>query len=483
MTFDEKVQALRERGLSDARIESYIRSKIAQQGLTDERATQYLQDHNFPVGDPSPQQSRLSEGGDPVAPFEATWGDVGQQLGQGASLGFSDEAQAKMLSLQDGRPYEEHLAEIRQRMGQYAEENPIKSFLLQTIGSAATLPVTGPLRLPAAAATKGIPILRNLLGGTKAAPAISRAVLGGAGTGAAAGAGYTEEGDRLTGAVGGGLLGAGAGGALSTGGHILRGLGRGIRNRFDLNPEGQAQDVLRGLIDDVNRGPNPLSEQDILRKLAADPDAMLPDVHDAFVNPAAGLASQPGTSGPLAREALDARRAGQGPRIDKALEDALGDTSITIDPKKIDWTAVKGQSIDLDETGAKELLGFMDMDYFKPAWNEARKLAQTRNEKLPSLAKFKRDLKAGKIDSLSVQTVQDIKKVFDDIIEPKRDPITGIASPKYGKNKTEAYKGIRAKFREFATSRSDDYAEALAETAKQKAPEAAFDDGLKFSIR
>lgn len=73
-----------------------------------------------------------------------------RNVGQGLSLGTSDEIEAAIRANIEGRPYEEVLAEIRQSTSKYAEENPKTAMALQFAGG---LPLAA---VPFAGAARGL---------------------------------------------------------------------------------------------------------------------------------------------------------------------------------------------------------------------------------------------------------------------------------------------------------------------------------------
>jgi hypothetical protein len=126
---------------------------------------------------------------------------------QGASMGFSDEAIAGMRSAFDprqrkqlseqitGQPspgsYEDYLKAEREGMRQYQEQNPITSTVANLGGAFAPALVTGgPGAVPAVSRTVG-PKLASMLFGR--APSVGRMTATGAGTGAVTAVGTSEK--------------------------------------------------------------------------------------------------------------------------------------------------------------------------------------------------------------------------------------------------------------------------------------------------
>lgn len=142
-------------------------------------------------------------------------------LGQGLMMGWGDEAEAYVRSRYTGRPYEEVLAEIRAENKGYEERNPygavvgeIGGGMLPTAAALALTPVTGGASIPAAFMG---PAGRLMTSAAARVPTVAYGSMVGGTQGAISGAGSAVEGDRVSGAVEGGALGAGIGAALPYG--------------------------------------------------------------------------------------------------------------------------------------------------------------------------------------------------------------------------------------------------------------------------
>lgn len=174
-------------------------------------------------------------------------------LGQGLLAGWGDEAEAWLRSKIGEKTYEQNLAEINREYGEYAGRNPIVAPLtefaggvLPMVASYVATPFTGGAAAPAAVATTAR--TANALSRLAANPAV-RGALVGTGTGAIAGAGAAQPGERVSGAVEGGTVGAIVGGGAPV---FIRGTGAGynwLRDR--LAPSEEV--VTRGATTRVNR--------------------------------------------------------------------------------------------------------------------------------------------------------------------------------------------------------------------------------------
>ena len=160
-------------------------------------------------------------------------------LGQGTLFGWGDEGEAWLRSKLGKGSYEDNVAEIRAKNEAYAKNNPIVSTIGEIGGALPTMIIPG---LGAVRAGKiagaGLKAINN---------PYARAAAVGAAEGAVAGAGYSKEGQRLEGAIVGGVLGAPAGaagyGAIKLG-------GAGIRKLKDKRNEGRIRKAAAQVPDD-----------------------------------------------------------------------------------------------------------------------------------------------------------------------------------------------------------------------------------------
>jgi len=125
---------------------------------------------------------------------------VARSAAQGLTLGWSDEAEAALRSRMGDMPYEQVRDQIRQEQGQFSQEYP-KTAIASEIGGA----------LAPAIATRG-----------RVRPSLGRVASYGAGGGAVAGAGYSENANPLEVAVDAGV-------GLATGGAISAGMYKGMQ--------------------------------------------------------------------------------------------------------------------------------------------------------------------------------------------------------------------------------------------------------------
>jgi len=98
--------------------------------------------------------------------------NAGRALGQGASMGWSDEAEAKARAAASGRPYEEELAAVRAEYAQFAADYPIAQPALEFVGGA--LPAVAAMLVPGGQVTLPANLMRMASPLMRAGAAIAR---------------------------------------------------------------------------------------------------------------------------------------------------------------------------------------------------------------------------------------------------------------------------------------------------------------------
>ena len=170
-------------------------------------------------------------------------------LGQGLGMGWGDEAEAWLRAKVGEKSYEDNLKEINQDYAKFAQQNPYAAPITEFAGGVLPMAasylatgLTGGAAAPAAVATTArstgaLARLAAQLGKTLPNNPLARGAVVGGGTGAIAGAGSAEEGDRAKGAIIGGTVGTGFGVGLPM---VIRGggaLGTFVKDRFSRSPE------------------------------------------------------------------------------------------------------------------------------------------------------------------------------------------------------------------------------------------------------
>lgn len=225
-------------------------------------------------------------------------------LGQGLAMGWGDEAEAWLRSKLGQGAYEQNLAKIRQEYGEYSKESPFTSGALEFAGGAA--PGVAAMMIPGGQPAGAAQLQRSTMG------ALGRmAGLGGL-TGAVSGAGAAKEGERLSGAGQGAVLGTAVGAAAPI---VLRGAGAGLKWAADrIAPteariQGRAAEKLNIALRESD-----LQPQDIATKLAQDRAMRVPsvtaNVSPALADLAEAVAQRTGSGARKVEKALTEQKAG-----------------------------------------------------------------------------------------------------------------------------------------------------------------------------
>ena len=170
------------------------------------------------------------------------WGNSARAfLGQGLAMTWGDELEAKIRTLKGDETYEEELAMIADSYDAYQEENPgtalgleIAGSFLPTVGAYLSAPLTAGLAAPAAVANSAR--LANLANKARKVfnKPMGRSIITGTTSGAVAGAGSADQGERLSGGLQGAAFGAGFGAGLPiltrSGGALATRIGDKLRN-------------------------------------------------------------------------------------------------------------------------------------------------------------------------------------------------------------------------------------------------------------
>ena len=227
-------------------------------------------------------------------------------LGQGLGMGWGDEAEAWLRSKLGNESYETALPRIREEYGQYAKQYPITQGVSEFVGGAA--PGIGMMFVP----------------GMQPAGLMRLGALGAA-TGAVSGAGSATEGDRVSGAGGGALIGGGLGVGLPIALRAAGGAGKWLRERLFSTPEvvqDRALEKITGAMRDAKVNP-----RDVQVKMAQDRAIGVPSVM-ANANPALrdlaeAVAQRTGPGSHVIENALTAQKLGARDRVQAQTKKAL----------------------------------------------------------------------------------------------------------------------------------------------------------------
>lgn len=348
--------------------------------------------------------------------------DTIRMLGSGATLNFADEIAAGMntiLGIGPGETFDENLKAEQARDAKIREREPAVALTAEIAGGVGAAIATGGGTFVAGA---------NTVMGTA-----GRSALVGAGFGAVAGAGAgTDEESRLTGALAGGSLGAALGGV---GIPLTKAAVGTVFNRFmKTTTGGQIRAAAARIRKAMER--DELTPDEAFRRLTElGPEGRLADVGENVRGLGRAVAGQPGKAKTIAVEALEGRQEAQGVRVVDAVNRALDPTG--------DFAGAAGALQQVRKTAAKPLY---DAAYAKPvdpseelialfrrpalaqAWTRAKRIAANEGEDLPDELFITRPDGGKVVDTDAIRDVKVldlIKRGLDDLVETKRDPVTG----------------------------------------------------------
>lgn len=364
--------------------------------------------------------------------------NLARSAAQGFSLGYSDEAMARVRAKMEGRPYEEVLAEERENLRKFQERYPFTALGTEMVGGA--VPIAATMMMPggqALSATRAAGLAKRIPGALKG-PTGRMAASGGA-TGFVAGTGTSEEegmgrlGDGFTGGVTGAVAGPLVGHTVSLGGS---GLGR----LYDkMKPQGARESrAMEKVLEAMAR--DETSPAQARARLARDENlgvpSMLMDVSPSLKTLGEATVTMPGGGRRILGEPLEARLAEGRERVASRSLQTVG--------KGVDFTTEEASMVGRLRANANNayeqayargsvndprIMRVLEDDTFKKAFDEARSIANTeartaqlRGEDpskymLQNLYEVDPDGNIVKIAIPDVRTLDYIKRGIDSLID------------------------------------------------------------------
>lgn len=418
---------------------------------------------------PQPQEAQLIQG--PMTSLESL-DDTMRMLASGASFGFADELSAGMNAILGIGDYETNLQVEMARDEAIREREPGAAFTAEMGGGLMT----------------GIPGATKVMG-AKAVTEGGRLMKAGAGAvtgataGAIAGAGYAQPGERTEGAMLGAGLGAVFGGVAIP---ITKEAGLAIFSRFAGGKADRAAKQAAAKVAQALRRDELAPEQAVARLQELGPEARLMDVGENTRDLARAVAGQPGKAKKLAVEVLEGRQEGQGARlvdaVNKALDptgDYAGSVSALQATRKAAAKPLYDAAYATPVEPSEALISLFRRPALARAWAKAKTIAANEGDDLPDNLFITRP-DGGKVvnpDALKdVRLLDYIKRGLDDLVESKRDPVTG-------KIQGEVQKGIdrlRKEYLEVVDELSPAFKEARAAWSGPTRSMGLMDKGRRF---
>lgn len=376
-------------------------------------------------------QQKLSVFGTPLpkAPpgaFE-TLDDTVRMLASGASFGFADEMAAGLNAMLGLGTYEENLKGEMARDAGIREREPVAALATEVIGGVGGALAGGKVvgAVPAAGVVASSPLVQGV------PKAVKYGTLG-ATAGAVSGAGNAQPGERKSGAIFGGALGAALGGVgiplgkVAVDATIRKFMGTGVGKEAHV----AAQKILKAL-----RNDDLTPDAAFARIAALGPEGRLVDVGQNTQRLGRAVAGEPGKASKIAVDALEGRQAGQGSRMTEAVNKALDPTGdfagMADDLQRIRKDAAQPLYKAAYETPivpSERLVSLFRRPALEKAWRRAQTIARNEGDNLADDLFVTRP-DGGKVinpDAIrDMKALDYIKRGLDDMVETSRDPVTG----------------------------------------------------------
>lgn len=372
-------------------------------------------------------------------PTSSVMGDVIGRvgIGQGLAMGYGDEVEAFIRSkLPGGRPYEEELTDVRQKIETAQRERPIAATTAEVggsvapvIASLAAIPFTGGASAPAAGAAvaRTGTLLGNIVRGGMRGGAI------GGTQGLVEGFGKGEGGfeNRAQRALSEAAVGSVVGGTL---GSVIPAAGAAFRGVFS-SPTTRAQNRALDVLGEQGITPEQAAAEYARRQAQGVKPEILADIYPggAVASESRRVLNVPGANRGEITEQLVGRMDEQGPRVAQAFERATGTN------QKF-FTVLD----DLEKTRKVDAKPFYDAAYTTPArtktidelilrapdnaFEEAQRAARYEGLVFPNLVAQNKDGARTIVGDYTVKDVDLVKRGLDRIIENNTDAITGKAN-------------------------------------------------------
>lgn len=382
-------------------------------------------------------------------------------LGQGLLLGWGDEAEAWLRSKLGDEDYRDALNQIRREYGEFSQAYPVTSTLAEFGGGVA--PGVAAMFVPGLQ-----PVAATQVGRTTAA-GLGKLMGLGAATGAVAGAGAADEESRGSGAISGGVLGGGLGLTIPVAQRSARGARDWLRER--LGPSAATVENMAAEKMTQAMRESGLTPKDITQRIAVDRSLGVPsvvaNVDPALADLAQAVAQRTGAGARKVESQLTKQKLGSRERTYQQTIKGLSPGDYYTDFKKLqDDLRTKAepfykQAYEYGKVTDPRVLDFLNRPQFKKGIVKARELLAAEGRELPTF-KMVDQVTGKEVETVvpTVETLDQIKRGIDRLIERETDSVTGKVSQlgkAYIQSKNEflaaideavpAYKAARAIYR------------------------------------
>jgi len=333
-------------------------------------------------------------------------------LGQGLGMGWGDEAEAWLRERLGQGSYEDQLKQIRGEYSEYSQEHPVLSGGLEFAGGAA--PGVAAMMIPGGQVAGAQQLARTGAG------ALGRLAGIGAATGAVSGAGTAQEGDRVSGGLGGAAIGGVAGAILPMAMKGTSAAGKWLMEKAYPTEQRVARAAAEKMTKAIGEGG--MTPQQIEQKMVQDRAMGVPsvvaNVSPATVDLAEAVAQRTGKGARNVGDVLTAQKQGARERaytqVNKNMQpgDYYSDLKTLQEEMKQRAGPLYTQAYAYGEVKDPNVLKFMQLPQFQQGLGEAQKLLAAEGRTLD-------------MTKPTVEVLDQVKRGLDTLIEKETDAVTG----------------------------------------------------------
>lgn len=305
-------------------------------------------------------------------------------IGQGAMMGWGDEAEAWLRSKLGQGEYEDLVRKIRGEYSQFAEKHPVVSTVSEFGGG--VLPGIAAMLLPGGTPTGAAQVgaaTTSALSRLAARP-IVRTSAAGAGSGAVTGAGTADEESRLSGGIAGGVMGGALGAAVPVAMRSAGGVREWLADRLFPSAE-KATSRAAGKMTEA-MGESGITPRDILRRMERDEKLGVPstvaNIDPALADLAETVAQRTGAGTRQVEKVIGRQQEGAKERTYQQLRKSLnpkdfyGEEERLLSDLRTKSAPAYKAAYAVGEVDDPVIGEMMKMPQLKSAWETARQIAE-----------------------------------------------------------------------------------------------------------
>ena len=385
-----------------------------------------------------------------------TLSTAARTLGQGVSFGWGDELEAGVRSQFSDRSYEDIRDELRGDLKEFSRDNP---------GTALALEIGGGFLVPGAGVASGVLKGAKTIGGRMA-----RSAALGTASGATSGLGSSDADSVSDMAIDTGIgagLGFGLGGVIPGAAELA---GRGVRrvgNSLGIGAENFADRKMLRALQQGGMTPEQAARELQAARSQGVEDYMLADTSKQARDLSYSAQAVPNPNQENVAEKLAERYDTQAASISNKVSDTLGtkaDTALNYIDELAESQSIMARAA-YPEAYKKQLSAvpfrkFVESDFFRKAYEQARVIQDARNIMDPTSIKVPPIDAINNAQFIPTELLHTIKRGMDEVVESGRDSIT-----KKLDGKSEAFNRVRVGFNDLIKEMNPDYARANAQFA------------------